>query len=369
MSSPSQKKPSQFRSLIAVIAFVCLGVTVLLTVVYSRHDIWSPASDSVSSGNGSRMGAPFGPGGFDLSQATIPTDEIYSGGPPKDGIPALTAPKMIEANDASYLSENDRVIGVTLGGDARAYPLKILNYHEVVNDSIGGQPLAITYCPLCDSAAVVDRRAGNEVREFGVSGLLYNSNVLMFDRNAKVESLWSQMMTEGVSGPAARQRLKTIPLDLTTWTEWRTRYPKTKVMSIDTGHDRDYQRSPYDSYFANPQDLMFPVDKTDSRLPTKTPVLGVWTDDTARAFPLSAFGKNDVTLEDELNGRHVSLVYNAKAKSLRIERADDGVQWVYSLWFAWYAFHPETEVSVGRRSEGKSPRSHDFLRGSSEGPS
>jgi len=297
------------------------------------------------------MDAPSDPNGFDLSQATIPADEIHAGGPAKDGIPALTDPRMIPAEDGSYLAGSDRVIGVLLGGEARAYPIKILNYHEIVNDSIGGRPVAITYCPLCDSAAVVDRREGSEIREFGVSGLLYNSNVLMFDRNAKVESLWSQMMTEGVSGPAARQRLTTMPLELTTWTDWRTRHPQTEVMSIDTGHDRDYQRNPYDFYFSNPQDLMFPVNQTDGRLPPKTPVLGVWTDDTARAFPLSAFDDNNVTLDDELGGRRFSLVYSPTAKSLRIEHADDGVQWVYSLWFAWYAFHPDTDLG-GRIPEG-----------------
>jgi len=328
-----------------IVAFVCLSVIAFSTlVVFSPRDAWWPERFTDADRSATRVEAPIGRNGFDLSQATIPTDEIHAGGPPKDGIPALTNPKMIAAIDASYLAGNDRVIGVTLHGEARAYPLKIMNYHEIVNDSVGGQPVAITYCPLCDSAVVVDRREGNSIREFGVSGLLYNSNVLMFDRGAKVESLWSQIMTEGVSGPAARQGLKTMPLDLTTWNDWRTRYPETKVVSIDTGHRWDYQRSPYASYFANPRDLMFPVDKIDARLPTKARVLGVWTEDAARAFPLTAFDENNATLEDELNGRHFSLVYNPTAKSLRIEHADDGVQWVYSLWFAWYAFHPDTDV-------------------------
>lgn len=345
MSSPSHEKPPRSRFWMAIVVSICFGAIALSTVmVYSRRHILWPETFPDAGGSGTRTNAAFDQSGFDLSQATIPSEEIHAGGPPKDGIPALTDPKMIAAEDADYLGEYDRVIGVMLGGEARAYPLKILNYHEIVNDLIGGRPVAVTYCPLCDSAAVVDRREGNEIREFGVSGLLYNSNVLMFDRGAKVESLWSQMMTESVSGPSARQRLNTMPLELTTWSDWRTRYPKTKVMSINTGHERDYQQSPYEFYFANSQDLMFPVDKTDGRLPPKTPVLGVWTDDTARAFPLSAFDENTAALEDELNGRRISLVYNPQAKSLRVEHADDGVQWVYSLWFAWYAFHPDTDV-------------------------
>ncbi|MDP6555244.1 MAG: DUF3179 domain-containing protein [Pirellulaceae bacterium] len=345
MYSPSHQKHTRSRFWVAIVVSICLGTIAFSTMmVLSRRHIWRPTNFPGADDRGTRTNTPFGQNGFDLSRATIPSTEVYRGGPPKDGIPALTDPRMVLADDAAYLGETDRVIGVTLGGEARAYPIKILNYHEVVNDSIGGQPVAITYCPLCDSAAAFDRRAGSQIREFGVSGLLYNSNVLMFDRKAIVESLWSQMMTASVSGPSARQNLKTIPLELTTWSDWRRRNPTTIIMSINTGHDRDYRRSPYELYFASLQELVFPVDKTSDRLPMKAPVLGVWTDDTARAFPLSAFDEKNTTLEDELNGRVISLVYNPKARSLRIEHADDGVQWVYSLWFAWYAFHPDTDV-------------------------
>lgn len=129
---------------------------------------------------------------FDLRNAIIPKNEIRSGGPPKDGIPALTNPAVIRAQDAAYLNAADRVAGVAIGEEARAYPLKILNYHEVVNDKLGGVPIAVTYCPLCDSVVVFDRRTEAGVREFGVSGLLYNSNVLMYDRSGRPESLWSK---------------------------------------------------------------------------------------------------------------------------------------------------------------------------------
>lgn len=123
-----------------------------------------------------------GPAAFDLEKANVPVDEIHSGGPPKDGIPALTNPEFIAGNQASYLGPSDRVIGVVAGSEARAYPLRILNYHEIVNDRIGQLSIAVTYCPLCDSAAVFDRRTPLGEREFGVSGLLYNSNVLLYDR-------------------------------------------------------------------------------------------------------------------------------------------------------------------------------------------
>jgi len=298
------------------------------------------------SGNAAVQVAAYQPGrplGFDLSDATIPAAEIRSGGPPKDGIPALTNPEFLSAENATYLRPKDRVIGVVVGEDARAYPLRILNYHEIVNDRVGDRPVAVTYCPLCDSAAVFDRRSPLGEREFGVSGLLYNSNVLMYDRGGRPESLWSQVKSEGVSGPAARKSLQPVPLELTTWEDWRRRYPRTRVLSTRTGHQRDYSRSPYGSYLDSIR-LIFPVDPRSDRLPTKARVLGVWTDSGARAYPESAFSQERTRVEGELNGKKFVVEFRPESRSLRVVEADVGVHWMYSLWFAWYAFHPETDV-------------------------
>ena len=283
---------------------------------------------------------------FDLSNATIPQNKILPGGPPKDRIPALSNPKFIAASRAGFLKPNDRVIGVVLGDEARAYPLKILDYHEVVNDRVGDVPLAVTYCPLCDSAAVFDRRSPNGEREFGVSGLLYNSNVLLFNRGKNgSESLWSQMMATAVAGPSVGMPLKSIPLELTTWSNWSTRYVNTKVLATETGHHRNYSRSPYSPYFASPE-LMFPATPQDRRLPLKARVLGVSTDTEHRAYPVAVFKTvgQDRQIDQELGGHHFRLSYNADSKSLRIVRAGDGLKWMYSYWFAWYAFHPDTDV-------------------------
>ena len=128
---------------------------------------------------------------FDLGRTSIPRDEIHAGGPQKDGIPSLTNPKLIPAKSAGFLRPADRVIGVFVEGESRAYPLPILDYHEAVNDEIGKTAFAVTYCPLCDSSAVFDRRRGDSTVEFGISGLLYNSNVLLYDRGVVgKESLW-----------------------------------------------------------------------------------------------------------------------------------------------------------------------------------
>ena len=281
--------------------------------------------------------------GFDLRNASIPVKRIVGGGPPKDGIPALTNPKQVAALDASYLKTNDRVIGVTVGEVARAYPLRILDYHEIVNDRIGNLPVAVTYCPLCDSAVVFDRRTKLGEREFGVSGLLFNSNVLMYDRGGQPESLWSQLKAEGVSGPAIRLPLKTLPVELTAWQDWLSRHPQTTVLALNTGHQRDYSRRLYAAYFASP-DLMFAVKPLDRRLAAKTPVLGVWTANAARAYSVSKFSGESTKLTDKLDGRTFVLEYDARSRDLRVASADEDVQWMYSFWFAWAAFHPKTEL-------------------------
>ncbi len=280
---------------------------------------------------------------FDLQDIDVPKGEIHRGGPPKDGIPALVNPRFMKASEARYLRPDDRVVGITIGGESRAYPLAILNYHEIVNDSLGETRFAVTYCPLCDSAAIFNRSTPGGVIEFGVSGLLYNSNVLMFDRGGKTESLWSQMKGQGISGPGIKQSLERLPLELSSWKEWTQRYPETLVMSTDTGHRRNYQSNPYEGYFKG-QALMFPAKPVSKRLPAKSRVLGIWTSKSYRAYPESSFTRDHTKITDQLDGLNITIEFNPDTHSLRVVAADEGIQWMYSLWFAWYAFHPETTV-------------------------
>ncbi|RMF89491.1 MAG: DUF3179 domain-containing protein [Planctomycetota bacterium] len=279
--------------------------------------------------------------GFDLQRLTIPLQEIRSGGPPKDGIPAITNPRTVPAARAKYLTSSDRVIGVVLKGQARAYPLRILNQHEIVNDRLGGVPIAVTYCPLCDSAVVFDRRTPLGELEFGVSGLLYNSNVLMYDRQK--QRLWSQMAMQGVSGDAAGVKLRVIPFETTTWSDWRNRHPEGDVLSDRTGFNRNYQADPYAGY-ARTDRLWFPVRPLDRRLPPKTRVLGVIVGEKARAYPIAAFGKSKQVRDESLAGKHFRIEIDGKNGIARVVEADDDVQWAYTYWFAWYAFHPNTEI-------------------------
>ncbi|MDA1179200.1 MAG: DUF3179 domain-containing (seleno)protein [Planctomycetota bacterium] len=280
---------------------------------------------------------------FDLSSTVVDIQDIRAGGPPKDGIPALSRPGHIKGSVADYLKLHDRVIGVVSGNAARAYPLRILNYHEIVNDTIGKTPIAVTYCPLCDSAAVYDRRTPLGEREFGVSGLLFNSNVLMYDRRGTPESLWSQVRTTGISGPGADRRLTALPCELTTWESWLVRVPDTLVLSIETGHQRDYLRNPYDEYFTN-QELMFPVSPANPILSNKERILGVWVGNQFRAFPESAFPQDTNRITEVLADKSITVEFDRKNQTLRVVRADDDISWLYSFWFAWYAFHPDTTV-------------------------
>ncbi|HSG05403.1 MAG TPA: DUF3179 domain-containing protein, partial [Nitrospiria bacterium] len=184
--------------------------------------------------------------GFDLSRSSIPKEDILPGGPPKDGIPALDNPKFLKAGKAALLNSGDRVLGFSGKGEAKAYPIKILNWHEVVNDTVGGKPVVITYCPLCGTGMAFDPVVKGEHFTFGVSGLLYQSDVLMYDR--QTDSLWSQILQEAVTGKMMGTRLTLLPLIHTTWEEWRKEHPNTLVLSTDTGYSRNYRRDPYEGY-------------------------------------------------------------------------------------------------------------------------
>jgi hypothetical protein len=166
---------------------------------------------------------------------------------------------------------------------------------------------------------------------------------LMYDRKGKPESLWSQVGSVGVSGPGANQPLKAIPCELTTWETWTSRFPATSVLSSKTGHRRDYRRNPYQSYF-NSQTLMFPASPRSTLFPNKERILGVWVGESFRAYAESAFPPGESQITDTISGKSFTVELDRKTRSIRVVRADDGVSWLYSFWFAWYALHPDTTV-------------------------
>ncbi len=282
--------------------------------------------------------------GFELSDALIPSTQIFSGGPDKDGIPSIDNPKFIRVRDAGFLKNEDRVLGITINGISKAYPISILNWHEIVNDSIGKVFFAITYCPLCGTGMAFDSRINGQVLSFGVSGLLYNSDVLLYDR--ETESLWSQLLSIAVTGKHKGRGLKMIPLKHTTWADWKRHHPSTLVLSKNTGYWRSYDRDPYSGY-AQSNRLYFPVfNKAPKKYHPKEKVLGLVSGTTYKAYPFIELNKrNKEIIIDAVDGKSFAIHWNKKDQSGYVtDEAGVIVPVVQSYWFAWYAFHPETEV-------------------------
>ncbi|MBD3609948.1 MAG: DUF3179 domain-containing protein [Gammaproteobacteria bacterium] len=283
---------------------------------------------------------------FDLRDTLIPRDEIYHGGPPRDGIPAIERPRFVQTSQVGYLKDDDRILGLVYAGVARAYPIKILNYHEIVNDRVNGQPVLITYCPLCGSGMAFQPEMKGET-SFGVSGLLYNSDMLLYDR--ETESLWSQIMATAISGPLKGNKLKTLVLNNTTWSHWKKQHPDSEVLSTDTGYWRNYSRHPYGDYDLN-KALYFPVSNTSARYHPKERVIGLTLGEQAKAYPVSELEKKGQTsIIDRFAGQQLTIKYDAASQSASIY--DDKKQPIPSttlFWFAWVAFYPDTEVYTSK---------------------
>ncbi|MGQ0665108.1 MAG: DUF3179 domain-containing protein [Pseudomonadota bacterium] len=315
----------------------------------------------------------------------IRIEEIAWGGVRVDGIPALDNPQLIAAAEAAYLNPDDLVFGVAIGGDVRAYPLRIANWHEMVNDVVGGVPVSLAYCTLCGAGILFDGRGGLRAQPFtfGSSGLLYRSNKLMFDR--QTDSLWNHFTGRPVVGRLVGSgiELKVLPMVIAQWSDWKRRHPTTKVLSLDTGHIRDYGSGvAYRDYFASP-DLMFPALIKDRRLDGKDMVFGLRAPGGAKAWPLHAFaggkviidqvGLIDVVLIGEDEGRSVrayearGLKFSAGADPRELRRGDeiwrvseaaligpDGrtlprLPGHVAFWFAWAGYFDEAELGQAGR--------------------
>lgn len=280
--------------------------------------------------------------GFDLSRTDVPAEEILSGGPGRDGIPAILNPQFDRADDAAWLAPSDRVLSMEINGDARAYPIRILNWHEIVNDVVGDSPVVISFCPLCGTGMAFERRVGERELTFGVSGLLYNSDVLMYDH--QTESLWSQILMKAVSGRMRGKAVRLLPLDQTTFADFKARYPNGNVLSTHTGHERDYGRSPYSDYPHSPL-IYFPVSHRDQRLSTKEPVAGIVVSGRAMAYPIRRLKTGPDRFQDRMGGVVFNVEYDKDADLIRAkDLAGRPIPVVRAFWFAWAAFHPETEI-------------------------
>jgi len=240
-------------------------------------------------------------------KALVPLSEIIPGGPPPDGIPAIDRPKFVTPKEADgWLNPREPVLAVRVDGDARAYPLQILMWHEIVNDTVGGRPVSVTYCPLCNSGIVFDRRVGDRLLDFGTSGMLYKSDLVMYDR--QTHSLWSQMEGRAIVGDLAGTRLSWLPSNTIAYGDWKALFPGGKVLSHETGHRRQYGWNPYEGYDAPSLHPFLFFDQVDRRLPPKERVVGVMMGDGAKAYPFSLLVKRRV-LTDTFNGQQLVVFH------------------------------------------------------------
>jgi hypothetical protein len=251
-------------------------------------------------GGGRPPGAPasapqFDPSGWrtDFSRHAVPLSEFVNGGPPRDGIPPIDRPRYdsVAATDR-FLADPQPVISVQVGGAARAYPIQILVWHEIVNDRLGGVPIAVTYCPLCNSALVFDRRVGGRTLTFGTTGNLRGSDLVMWDR--QTQSWWQQIGGQALVGALTGDRLGTVASETLSWGDFKRRFPGATVLSRHTGFDRDYGRSPYPGY-DRPDTAPFLDDRpADPRFPPKERVLAISIGRQSAVVPFSRLRRQPV---------------------------------------------------------------------------
>lgn len=257
----------------------------------------------------------------DFSRRSVELHELDPGGPARDGIPALVDPRMQAANQVDWLADDAPVIVVAVGGESRAYPIEILVWHEIVNDRVGGVPVAVTFCPLCNAALVFDRRLDGRVLEFGTTGWLRKSDLLMYDRSSF--SWWQQLTGSAIIGAFNGRRLQELPAQIIGFKSFRSGHPEGLVLSRRTGYWRDYGKNPYvgyDSIQGNP--LL--AAKDDPRLRPMQRVLVVRSDGWARLYPLAVIGKQEL-INDRAHGLAILVVATGPVRSVldreRIDRS------------------------------------------------
>ncbi len=327
----------------------------------------------------------------------IDPDDIMSGGPAPDGIPPIDEPAFERARTVEWLGDGEAVLSLTVEGETRAYPLQVMTWHEIVNDTVGGVPVAVTYCPLCNSGVAFEREVGDRVFSFGASGMLYADNLVMYDR--QTESLWPQLTGQASVGVLTGTKLVAIPMGTVSWSEFRMANPDALVLSRDTGFERPYGRNPYEGYDDPEGGLLFDLPgKPDDRLAVKERVIGIGdTGDSVavvrdslvdrppqeleldgrpvvllhRPGQVSALGGREISggadigtvgvYDPVLDGRHLHFVADAdgfrdqetgstwdvlgRARTGPLEgKSLEPVRHLDTFWFAWVTFHPETAL-------------------------
>jgi len=334
----------------------------------------------------------------DFSKHSVPYSEILSGGPPKDGIPAIDDPQLVRIEEADeWLEPQEPVVLVQVGDDARAYPIQILMWHEIVNDTVGGVPVSVTFCPLCNTGVAFERTFEGQVLDFGTTGRLHFSNLVMYDR--QTETWWQQATGEGIAGEFTGQQLTFVPASMISWADFKATYPDGTVLSQETGYSRNYGRNPYKGYddvnrspflydgpetpgtlapmarvvtvdlngeaVGYPYEVLQKVHVVNERV-GGVPIVVLWAPGTASALDAgSVAGGEDVgaatTFSRELDGRTLTFLFDGD----RIVDEQTDSRWdvlgqavsgplagsqltpvvsINHFWFSWAAFRPETRI-------------------------
>ncbi len=322
---------NQIKIILVIIALLGIGV-----FWYLGKNTQNTSPEINVSGDSSPKDFAFKSKGLstNTAKASIPLDKVLDGGPGKDGIPALTNPKFVDIKAAEKNTKDDMDgIVVLVGNSAKFYPYSIMVWHEIVNDVVGNKPLVITFCPLCGSAIVFDT-----ADQFGVSGKLYESNLLMYDK--KTESLWSQSIGTAVVGDRTEEKLNVYSSQVLSFKTFKEKWPNGQVLSTDTGYGRNYDLYPYGDYDSN-DDISFPISVKDNRLPPKEIMYVVNAHDRSVAFQVSGLGATPVSVGVDDQKVTAAIVLGEIVVKDSSGKVLPGY---HEMWFSWAIHHQEDGI-------------------------
>jgi len=288
----------------------------------------------------------------DFSKHSVSFDEIMSGGPPKDGIPSIDDPRFVPVSEETKIEPLEPVIGLVVNGEAKAYPLRILMWHEIVNDEIGGVPVSVTFCPLCNAAIVFDRRLEGRVYDFGTTGKLRNSDLVMYDR--QTESWWQQFLGEGIVGEMTGKRLAVLPARLESYENFKKRSPDGLVQVPNSPSMRRYGHNPYVSYDSAAQPFLYSGETPDGIRPLDRVVS---LEDKSQAWALALLRERGSITTDEgvvlswTPGQASALDHSFIAKgkdvgNVTAQKNGEDVPYFIDFAFAFHAFRPEAPIHL-----------------------
>lgn len=277
--------------------------------------------------------------GFSLENISVKKSDITQSGAKKDDIPAIVAPKFLPIHKVDYLYDDDTVIGVIGEGKARAYPFRILVWHELVNDTFEGKAILISYCPSCSTAMIFDREIEGKVYTFGVSGLLYKNNILMYDH--QTDSLWSQLMMSGISNEGKEKPLTIRFGEQMSWKAWKEKYPTSEILSTDTGFKRHYGGESQGACEMD-KSLFNPFVNSTKKSEKRSRVIGVVINKTPKAYEIESLEKSEV-LKDNVGGIEITIRYDETFHHTVVTDAKGNkIPYILVYAFAWEAFYPHT---------------------------